>query len=254
MVDILKGNEGTGDLKVSLIIGVKRGSAVEFGYYSSSLVAVATGYGDGLGIYGEHLNSGDLLVVPLKGSGCIDSTVGVNVKDLLLGGAVIVVRAVTDVMSFKAALDVEYTLDAGLPFTKIGCTLSEGGYGKGRAGVCIRGLRGSHVEDIGIVAGRAGLYYAVIKDEGTAVPVGVGLYDYGGRGILVAKVVAYVIGLVRAVCICGVAPLVCIVVAGLDSKEIIGHAVANCAVLSVIDVTHVDACIGGCLDVECSLL
>ena len=73
------------------------------------------------------------------------------------------------------------------------------------------------------------------------MPVGVGLDDRRNDRavVLTLKVVAYVIGLVGTVGVYVVSPLVSVVVALLDSIEVVGHAVAHCAKLGVVDVTDV---------------
>ena len=74
----------------------------------------------------------------------------------------------------------------------------------------------------------------VIYDEVSTVHIRVGLYGNG----FAKSILADEIGL-ALVCMNGVAPDVCIIVAGLDSCKVVGLAVALCAEVGVIDVTKV---------------
>ena len=96
-----------------------------------------------------------------------------------------------------------------------------------------------------MVTGGVGFYNRVVKYKRAAVPVGIGLYDYRRIGVAVLKIVTYVIDLIGAVCIGCVTPLVCLVVASLDCKEVVSLTVASCTVVRIVDVTYVYTLVKG---------
>ena len=159
-----------------------------------------------------------------------------HVKYLVLGRTVVFVKAVTDVMSFLVVFYVYEAINAGRPATKIGSTLCERGYCD--LGFDVRACRlcGLYKKYGRIIAGSARTDLAVVKDKGTAVPVGVGLNNNAGRYVVVAQVVADVVGLVGAVCMHGVSVKVCVVVACLDGEEVVGDSITDRSELGVVNV------------------